>query len=259
VVAVAAVAGIAAPAAAAPKAVDYVALGDSYASGLGAGPYDPASGDCSRSQKAYPARWAAANAPATFAFVACSGALTSDVRAKQIPALTRGTDLVTITVGGNDAGFARTLRACINESDLICDYALYMSQIYIDALLPYALAGLYADVSEAAPGATVVVLGYPRLFDPLAPALRNLDPDEQWRMNRLTELLNDRTAAAAARAGFRFASVEGAFATHGVGAPNPWILGLTSPINESFHPNATGHSRGYLPALTGVTAGSVAG
>ena len=38
----------AAPAAAAASTVDYVALGDSYSSGVGTGVYDPASGDCAR-------------------------------------------------------------------------------------------------------------------------------------------------------------------------------------------------------------------
>jgi lysophospholipase L1-like esterase len=253
VAAVAAVAGLAPPATAAAGPVDYVALGDSYSAGLGAGAYDPASGDCSRSANAYPARWAASNAPATFAFVACSGAATGDVRAEQLPALTTGTDLVTITVGGNDVGFAPVLTACIVGDDTTCDGALDTSRFLIDVWLPYALDGLYADISAAAPDATVVVLGYPRLFDPAAPRLGNLDRHEQRRMNRLAERLNDRTEAAAARAGFRFAGVEGAFATHGVGAPDPWVIGLTLPLTESFHPNVAGQSQGYLPVLADVT------
>lgn len=41
----------------------YVALGDSYSSGLAAGSYDSSSGSCKRSTKAYPALWAAAHSP----------------------------------------------------------------------------------------------------------------------------------------------------------------------------------------------------
>ncbi|NUK97289.1 lipase, partial [Streptomyces lunaelactis] len=41
----------------------YVALGDSYSSGVGAGNYDSASGNCKRTTRAYPALWAAAHAP----------------------------------------------------------------------------------------------------------------------------------------------------------------------------------------------------
>lgn len=46
-----------------PTATGYVALGDSYSSGVGAGSYDSASGSCKRSTKAYPALWAAAHSP----------------------------------------------------------------------------------------------------------------------------------------------------------------------------------------------------
>lgn len=41
----------------------YVALGDSYSSGVGAGNYDGASGNCKRTTRAYPALWAAAHSP----------------------------------------------------------------------------------------------------------------------------------------------------------------------------------------------------
>lgn len=44
-------------------ATGYVALGDSYSSGVGAGSYDSASGSCKRSAKSYPALWAAAHSP----------------------------------------------------------------------------------------------------------------------------------------------------------------------------------------------------
>lgn len=84
-------------------ALDYVALGDSYSSGLGSGSYDSGSGDCKRSSKAYPSLWAAANSPSSFAFTACSGARTGDVTGSQLGPVNSGTDLVSITVGGNDA------------------------------------------------------------------------------------------------------------------------------------------------------------
>lgn len=41
----------------------YVALGDSYSSGVGSGNYDSASGNCKRTSRAYPALWAAAHSP----------------------------------------------------------------------------------------------------------------------------------------------------------------------------------------------------
>ena len=61
------------PAADAAPSVSYVALGDSYSSGLGAGSYISSSGSCDRSTMAYPEQWAAANSPASFVSVACAG------------------------------------------------------------------------------------------------------------------------------------------------------------------------------------------
>ncbi|HZE00246.1 MAG TPA: lipase, partial [Pseudonocardiaceae bacterium] len=50
---------------------DYVALGDSYSSGVGTGVYDPTSGPCARSPLSYPPLWVAEHHPASFGFVAC--------------------------------------------------------------------------------------------------------------------------------------------------------------------------------------------
>ncbi|CAM5659333.1 lipase 1 [Streptomyces narbonensis] len=61
--AVLALTGTSAAQAAETAALDYVALGDSYSSGVGAGSYDSASGDCKRSTKAFPVLWKNANAP----------------------------------------------------------------------------------------------------------------------------------------------------------------------------------------------------
>ena len=57
---------------AAAAAVNDVALGDSYSSGLGAGSYISSSGSCDRSNNAYPEQWAAAHSPASFVSVACA-------------------------------------------------------------------------------------------------------------------------------------------------------------------------------------------
>ncbi|WP_303633606.1 hypothetical protein [Actinomadura madurae] len=80
-------------------ATSYVALGDSYSSGTGAGNYDPGSGSCNRSANAYPNLWAAAHATDSFTFVACSGATTTSVASGQLGALTSSTTLVSVTAG----------------------------------------------------------------------------------------------------------------------------------------------------------------
>ncbi|GAB2330059.1 hypothetical protein STREPTOSP366_52220 [Streptomyces variabilis] len=115
VLGVATVLGLAHPAAAAGH--HYVALGDSYSSGMGAGSYTSESGDCKRSTAAYPQLWSNANAPASFKFVACSGATTTSVASSQLGALSSTTTLVSVTAGGNDIGFADVMQTCVLQSE----------------------------------------------------------------------------------------------------------------------------------------------
>ena len=82
--------------------VHYVALGDSYSSGVGAGDYT--GGSCRRSSHAYSALWAAEHSPASYRSAACSGATTASVLSGQLSAVTSDTTFVTITIGGNDVG-----------------------------------------------------------------------------------------------------------------------------------------------------------
>src|SRR5262245_52789788 len=106
--------------AAAPR---YVALGDSAASGPGITPIDLSSPGCFRSQRNYP-KLAAAAVGVPITDVTCSGADTGDMTASQstdlgdVPpqfdALTADTTLVTLQIGGNDAGLVGLAESCLN-------------------------------------------------------------------------------------------------------------------------------------------------
>ena len=97
------------PAAAAPAS--YVALGDSYSSGTGTRSYISDGTSCQRSVYAYPSLIASAKGY-SLVFRACSGATVADVTSTQLSALGTGTAYVSISVGGNDAGFADVLTEC---------------------------------------------------------------------------------------------------------------------------------------------------
>src|SRR6516225_7717275 len=142
------------PAQAAP-AVNYVALGDSYSSGVGAG---SVSGSCGQSPNAYPALWATASSPASFKFAACSGATTSDVIGSQLSSLSASTTLVSITIGGNDVGFTSIMETCILESTSACESAVSQAEQYANTTLPGNLSTMFADIKADAPNAKVVVL-----------------------------------------------------------------------------------------------------
>ena len=90
------------------SASQYVALGDSYSAGVGSRVFYEESGECKRSPDAYPPKIAAAKGY-TLNFEACSGAKTPEVNEKQLGKLSSTTSLVTITIGGNDAGFSNVI------------------------------------------------------------------------------------------------------------------------------------------------------
>ncbi|MEU7817487.1 SGNH/GDSL hydrolase family protein [Pseudonocardia sp. NPDC049154] len=233
-------------AAAAAEPVDYVALGDSYAAGVGATP-DGTSGACARSTASYPARYAAATGPASFTSVACSGATTAGVLRDQISAVTKDTDLVTITVGGNDTGFAPVLARCTTSpDDAGCDQAVRAGERVARYVLPSALAVVLGAVHLRAPEARVVVLGYPRLFGdgPGCP----LNAVRSARLDAGADVLNDRIAETAQRFGATFVDVRPAFGGHGLCSAAPWIVAPGGP--GAYHPTAIGYARGYLPVLT---------
>ncbi|MER6397387.1 SGNH/GDSL hydrolase family protein [Kitasatospora sp. NPDC001603] len=250
----AAPAAAAAPADAPPR---YAALGDSYAAGVAAGAYDPAAGDCHRSANAYPALWAADHGATGFLAAACNGATTADVRGGQLPKVGADTTVLTLTVGGNDLGFAGAAADCLQPltTEARCAATLDESGRRLREELPGRLSALYDDVRTAAPRARVVVTGYPHLLRTGTTCLIGTDARRQ-RFNALTDELDELIRREAEARGFAFADVRTAFEGHGVcaGAGREWITGIVLPrLWESFHPTPEGQSLGYLPAVTAAT------
>jgi lysophospholipase L1-like esterase len=247
-VALAVALGPAAPAAGA-AARRYVALGDSYSSGTGTRSYVDAA--CRRSTRAFPYLVAHALPGTTLALAACSGATTRDVLAGQLGALAHDTALVTITVGGNDAGFASVLTACAMPAWMSdCAGRVAAAQAFVRTALPALLDDVYAAIGARAPAARVVVVGYPRLFDGRDCDLATwFSADDERLLNETADLLAAVTRERAAAHGFAFADAIGAFAGHAICDAGPWLNGLTWPIAESFHPSAAGHRLGYAPLV----------
>ena len=236
---------------------EYVALGDSYASGTGTRSYLDDGTSCQRSAYAYPSLIAAARGY-TLNFRACSGATIPDVTAGQLSALSAATTYVSVSVGGNDAGFADVLTECAFPwwaSD--CDGAIDGAQAYINGAMPAQLGTLYGQIRGLAPSATVVVVGYPRIFNGEdCNAATWFSPAEETRLNQTADLINARTAAAAAAAGFGFANPAPVFVGHAVCDDPEWLNGLSYPISESYHPNVAGHASGYAPTVSPVLTGT---
>ena len=211
----------------------YVALGDSYSSGHGNPPFDPAGGGCDRSiSYAYPdiiakdLKLSASNH--AFRFQACSGAVTDDITS-QDSALGPNTKLVTITVGGDDVHFKDVLIDCMAASAASAAAALRhlslpnvcterMSRLGPGVLrnavsdihaLKAKLEQTYLIIQRHARAASnhIYVLGYPDVFppdgkaSPTCPATTVLAPESIEWLAKLQNDLNDTVKSAADRTG----------------------------------------------------------
>jgi lysophospholipase L1-like esterase len=233
--------------------VNYVALGDSYSSGLGAGDIISASGSCDRSTAAYPELWASAHAPASFAFVACAGATTSTVLATQLSALSPATTLVSVTIGGNDVGFQSVMETCVLHSTGTCVSAVDTAESETAGQLPAELDSVLSAIAADAPAARVVVLDYPQLYDLSKSSLCvGLSTTDRTDLNQAATLLDGQIQAAAARHGDTFADVRAAFTGHqNCDGSSSWLHAVNIlDVSESYHPTATGQADGYLPVFT---------
>lgn len=237
--------------ASAQTAVRYVALGDSYSSGVGAGSYTSSSGSCDRSTKAYSQLWANANDPASYASVACAGATTRSVIGSQLSALSGRTTLVSITVGGNDVGFSSVMETCVLDSTSTCVSAINKAESEMTSTLPGSLNSVLTDIAADAPSAEVVVLGYPDLYDlSKSSTCVGLSTTDRTDLNQAAGMLDGQIASAAASHGDAYIDVRPYFARHEICDSSSWLHSVNFlDIGESYHPTATGQADGYLPAF----------
>lgn len=107
-----------------PPTAKYVAAGDSYSAGEGSPPFEVGTdvsnvNGCHGSPQAYPRLLQNSLNLGATAFVACSGATTSNITGNgqwnepvQVDALTSQPERITLTIGGNDAGFPEYVQGC---------------------------------------------------------------------------------------------------------------------------------------------------
>ena len=236
----------------------YVALGDSYSSGEGVPSFiSPSDEDgCHRSHNAYPAVLAE-DVPSLRldAFVACSGAKTNDVEEgmdeepSQIDALGPETEIVTITIGGNDIGFGEFAKECVIST---CDssspaYEYSMEQIATD--LPEKLEQTYRLIHEYAENAEVYVVGYPQVVSETEPECGVIFAKSEEQASRevvtaLDKVIKEEVEAAGGKFIYVNPDAEGSpFIGHElcVEGTEPYFNGFYFPETKySFHPNERG-------------------
>lgn len=215
----------------------YVALGDSFAAGMGGG---DESGKCRLSPNSYPADFARASGIDLVVNAACAGATTSDLLKHQLIALDDRTDLVTLSVGGNDLGVAAIAAECSAGKAVPCRDGV-SSALSLLNVLPERLAAVYGAVHDAAPNARIVVTGYALMFDNAN--TKSADFGTATAINAATLGLNQtiQDVVHSQRAsGVPITYVGVDFAGHGIGSKSPW---LNVSGTDAFHPTATGYGK----------------
>lgn len=278
---------------------EYVALGDSYSSGEGA-PSDVEPGwvagtnvfrvrprrigssivpvpvrlnGCHRSRLS----WARTLGVSPVNHLACSGAIVPDViaggqemrppddrsqleRLRDLSAASP-VSLITITLGGNDARFGDIVRSCrLGPGDCLAD--LKGTELPLFEAVGRDLENTYTQIQGAAPGARLLVVGYPDIFPlPRAGWTRCgwMTDSEKERVETFTRLLEGTIRDAADRAGVEFLPTRDVLAGHELCTADSWVFPITSaqsgPLDQmQAHPTRSGQEaiasavRAYLTA-----------
>lgn len=251
-------------AARAAEPLDYAALGDSYSAASGVLPVDTGNLLCLRSTANYP-HVLASRTGARLTDVTCGAAQTKDFTTGQYPgvapqadAVTTGTDLVTMTIGGNDNGtFVNAILACGTAGVLSGGHGSPCKDTYgssfddaIDAKTYPALRNALRAVRAKAPRARVAVLGYPWITpataDPSCFVKLPIASGDVPYLRAMQAHLNAVVARAARETGATY--VDFAQASDGHDACKPvgtrWIEPLLFGRNiVPVHPNALGEQR----------------
>ncbi|OCC09528.1 Lipase 1 precursor [Streptomyces sp. PTY087I2] len=276
-----------------PPPAKYVAMGDSYSSGEGNSPYEAGtdrdnSNLCHRSMTAYPRQVQNTFNLGATAFVACSGAVSDyiineynqeNTELPQAAFVSSSTQLVTITIGGNDVGFGDVLATCTlsttesgttEEKHQIehdaCIQAIEDAQTAASsAALQSKLETMFSGIrSLGGSNLQVVVAGYPNLLPEFTDITgtcvwgdgypstsgRTVASDEVQAARQLHDDLNATIADAVSATNddhVHYVDPSSAFAGHELCRSNPWLYNVIPNLDTvyqrgSYHPNASGQT-----------------
>ena len=248
----------------------YVALGDSYSAASGVLPPDlTAPLQCLRSIRNYP-HVIAGKTGAQLTDVTCGAAETSHFFTSQYPgvapqldAVKKDTQLVTMTIGGNDSGvFINTILSCgaaglstLGQGSPCKDrYGSSFEDTIRNTTYPSLVNALRA-VRAKAPRAKVGILGYPWIMPATGGCFTKMpvaEGDVPY-VRGIQATLNDAVRRAAAATGATYVNLNTVSNGHdacqpiGVRWVEPVLQGTNAVI---VHPNALGESQMAAQAMT---------
>lgn len=265
-----------------PDASAYVAMGDSFSSGQGAGVYDAdtvtSTNKCHKSNYAF-GRILNRNPSSPLmltGLAACGGAVIDNidtnttypgVAQKQDQVLSSNTKIVSLTIGGNDIDFTGVVTTCVKASMGLgdCNAAITSARQKLRNL-PTNLSRIYADIlsktssQNGGANAQIYVLGYAPLLSTDTPdCIVNDFPFGGDDKAAAIQLLNDLNKVISNAVGvvnnsrIQYVDPLGAnspFIGHSLCANEPYFNGIRVPnTSESFHPNSKGQ-KAYADLLS---------
>lgn len=238
------------------KNIHYVALGDSFTAAplvSAAQKYD----QCMRSQENYPSQVAADLRVKSFTDMSCAGAQTKHFTERQYPTipaqfdgLTPRTNLVTLSMGGNDFGMYGTLVGqCsfmkgLDPTGAPCKTALELGSSPTKGFRGHILTiqerliQAIAQIRQRSPRAKVVVVGYPQMVPAsgTCPTLPLATGDYAY-VRWMNQLLDGALRLAAQKSNALFVDVYDPSLKHTICSRDPWINGNQGKPNAPiFHP-----------------------
>lgn len=227
--------------------VDYMALGDSFASGEGAYDYfpetDTSENMCHLSKSSYPYLIGEQLGLNSYNSVACSGAkienISQYVQKENIPSPNNMGDLlpgykkqlqyvqkyqpnvITIGIGGNDIGFGNVMKKCTGNGVVVSTcYQEHEGRLEIVALINKQFVRITEMLnqikSNTKPDTKIYILGYPKVAKTDGNCAVNvrLNNEEVEFSNLLIEYLNTVIERSAKKEGVRYVDLGDAFAGH---------------------------------------------
>lgn len=237
----------------AKEPISYAALGGSYASGIS---YDniPGTGRCGRGVKSYPNQ-VAEKLGYKLTDYSCAGATTKNILSSkqrgnpdglQIEAVNPQTDLVTITVGGNDIGYVgRVTTTSCNNSPKYCRKRHNPSPEPTGADYDRAEKSVFNvinAVKNRAPHAEIMVIGYLPIVSPVDKGCKDLplDSEQIAATARVYSSLDIAIQRAASKANVTYVTGGAEWFKHTVCSPEPWMHGMRT--GAPYHPNDAGNT-----------------
>jgi lysophospholipase L1-like esterase len=230
---------------------EYVALGSSFAAGVGLGPRQPGSPlVCMRSTQGYPQQLARMTG-LSLVDMTCSGSTTEHILrggqmflGPQLAAVGANTRLVTITSGGNDVAYIGDLMFAAGRAGPLRKL-LWKGPKPLDqrdfAKVGENFARIVAEVRRRAPAAKVVLVSCPTVLPPRGTCgALGLDPEMAERGRQVAARLDETTKTAAERSGALFVDMGAASIGHDACSSVPWINGAAPREGTPFHPNQAG-------------------